>query len=252
MGMAFYFSFFFLFILERIGGIRHVALAFFRKPLLMDLIYFFQNNGIKALMGRVFLGAISFNLFSFKAPVLINKYVVFVCVFLVADFSIFAGHKLLHFFAGTWKAHKTHHTITFFDSLAAFRFHGLEQLMYSALYFVYFYFFIIRLGWPMAPFLIAYTITSIWEIVIHSNIKLKSSNPVVGCLRLFLILPDSHRLHHMEAYKEKNFGNLLSIWDRLWRTYLDPAEAGVYELGLPNGQEFSESYKQQALLPFRI
>ena len=54
-------------------------------------------------------------------------------------------------------------------------------------------------------------------------------------MRLFVVTPDMHRVHHSVLRREhdSNYGFNLSLWDRLFRTYTAQPEAG--HLGMTIG-----------------
>jgi sterol desaturase/sphingolipid hydroxylase (fatty acid hydroxylase superfamily) len=53
----------------------------------------------------------------------------------------------------------------------------------------------------------------------HANVNIPTF--VDRILRLFLVTPDMHRIHHSQNSRESmtNFGSVLPVWDRLLRTY---------------------------------
>lgn len=55
---------------------------------------------------------------------------------------------------------------------------------------------------------------------------------------LFITTPQEHVLHH-SATQKGNFGNFTTLWDRVFKTYLDPAQVNVENrLGLDYDQDF--------------
>jgi sterol desaturase/sphingolipid hydroxylase (fatty acid hydroxylase superfamily) len=60
----------------------------------------------------------------------------------------------------------------------------------------------------------------------HANIALPRW--LDGALRLLVVTPDMHRVHHSVLRREHdaNYGFNLSLWDRLFRTYVAQPEAG--------------------------
>jgi sterol desaturase/sphingolipid hydroxylase (fatty acid hydroxylase superfamily) len=62
-------------------------------------------------------------------------------------------------------------------------------------------------------------LTIVLGYVVHGNVSLPS--PLDRIARTVLVTPDLHRVHHSVRVEESrsNFGSILSIWDRLFRTY---------------------------------
>ena len=60
----------------------------------------------------------------------------------------------------------------------------------------------------------------------HANIALPAW--LDGSLRIFIVTPDMHRVHHsvLGTEHDRNYGFNLSLWDRLFRTYLAEPSAG--------------------------
>jgi sterol desaturase/sphingolipid hydroxylase (fatty acid hydroxylase superfamily) len=88
----------------------------------------------------------------------------------------------------------------------------------------------------------------------HANIALPAWLDRV--LRLMVVTPDMHRVHHSAIYREhdSNYGFNLSIWDRLFRTYTAQPKAGHQgmTIGLsPYQTEAPTRFGWSLLLPFR-
>ena len=76
---------------------------------------------------------------------------------------------------------------------------------------------------------VAGSISTLWGIVGHTQIINK-----LGPLEMFLNTPSHHRVHHgaNKQYIDKNYGNLLIIWDRLFGTFaeeIEPVKFGIRE-----------------------
>ena len=72
---------------------------------------------------------------------------------------------------------------------------------------------------------------------------------------MLLVTPDMHRVHHstIRAETDSNYGNLFSVWDKLFRTY-KPAPAAGYErmrFGLADCPDQNANRLSRLLLPGR-
>lgn len=67
-----------------------------------------------------------------------------------------------------------------------------------------------------------------WAAFGHSNVRLD-----LRVLEPVFITPRLHRLHHVPATTERNFGTIFSIWDRLAGTLATKAPSGVEPIGVP-------------------
>ena len=75
------------------------------------------------------------------------------------------------------------------------------------------------LGVPLLVILAYGLITTLWQFVTHADVRLPE--PIDRALRLVVVTPGMHRVHHSVRMDEgnSNFGMVLSIWDRLFSTY---------------------------------
>lgn len=134
---------------------------------------------------------------------------------LVMDWVVYYQHRAFHAIPLFWKFHRMHHTDLEVDVTTGLRFHPVE-LVASMLVKS---FFILLLGAPafgVFVFELALNVTSLFS---HSNGRMPAW--LDGALRILIVTPDMHRVHHsvVPAETNSNFGFNLSIWDRLLGTY---------------------------------
>lgn len=147
---------------------------------------------------------------------------------LLLDLAIYLQHALMHRVGWLWALHRVHHTDDHLDALSALRFHPFEILL-SALYKAG---LIALLGAPwqaVALFEIALSTVALFS---HSNIALPRRLERV--VRQLLVTPVMHRWHHEHALvlQRSQYGSLLSIWDRLFRTLRTDGSAAAMKPGL--------------------
>jgi sterol desaturase/sphingolipid hydroxylase (fatty acid hydroxylase superfamily) len=154
------------------------------------------------------------------------------------DFMIYLQHALFHFIPLFWRLHRVHHTDLDFDVTTGIRFHPIEILLSMGIKMMA----VITLGLsPLAVVLfeILLNATSMFN---HGNVRLPVS--IDRVLRLLVVTPEMHRVHHSVLIKEfnSNFGFNLPWWDRILGTYRAQPEAGheAMTIGLaqfrkPNG-----------------
>lgn len=134
---------------------------------------------------------------------------------LVLDFAIWAQHWLTHKVPLFWRFHRMHHADRDIDVTTALRFHPVEILASMALKIGLIY----ALG-PQAVAVVLFEIllngTALFN---HANLRLPMWLDWV--VRLILVTPDMHRVHHsvVRAEHDSNFGFALSVWDRIFGTY---------------------------------
>ena len=138
------------------------------------------------------------------------------------DFVIYLQHVLVHAIPVLWRLHRVHHADLDYDLTTGSRFHSLEIILSMLIKFAT----IIVLGPPVVAVVIFEVILNGMAMFNHANIKLPLSLDRV--LRLLLVTPDMHRVHHSVEDNEanSNYGFNLAIWDRLFGTYIAQPRGG--------------------------
>jgi len=157
----------------------------------------------------------------------------------IAGLDLFAyfAHVLLHKSAFGWQFHRVHHSEPEVDVTTAFRQHPGETVW--------------RIGWQLAAIVIFGV--SLWVVIIYLmlsalNAQLEHANLNVPdkldrLLRLFIVTPNMHKVHHSRAQIEtdSNYANIFSIWDKLFGTYTPAKNLHELRYGLDG---FDEPTKQ--------
>lgn len=134
---------------------------------------------------------------------------------LALDLAIYLQHVMFHAVPLLWRLHRMHHADLDFDVTTGTRFHPVEMLLSmlikAAVIFV--------IGAPVAAVLVFEILLNLAAMFNHSNIRMPVALDAV--LRLFVVTPDMHRVHHSLDADEtnRNFGFNLPWWDRLFGTY---------------------------------
>jgi sterol desaturase/sphingolipid hydroxylase (fatty acid hydroxylase superfamily) len=166
------------------------------------------------------------------------------------DFVIYAQHNVFHSIPLFWRLHKVHHTDLDIDVTTGIRFHPLEIVLSMLIKIAA----VFSLGAPplsVVIFEVALNATSMFN---HGNVRMPQG--LDRFLRLFVVTPDMHRVHHSVIIKEfnSNFGFNLPWWDRLLGTYrAQPARGHEgMTIGLANFREAKALNLWSLLaLPFR-
>jgi len=148
--------------------------------------------------------------------------VVFVLGLLLLDLAIYAQHLVLHRIPVLWRLHRMHHADTDIDVSTGLRFHPLEIIVSMALKIG----LIILLGVPPMAVLVFEIVLNATSMFNHTNMALPQS--VDRLLRLIVVTPDIHRVHHSvhEHEYNRNFGFNVPWWDKLFGTYQAQPEDG--------------------------
>ncbi len=166
------------------------------------------------------------------------------------DLGIYLQHVLSHRIPFLWRFHRVHHSDKDIDVTTAVRFHPGEIL----LSFVFKTLLVLIIGPLALGILIFEIVLSSSALFNHANLRLPSR--IDRLLRYVIVTPDMHKLHHSVEPKEtdSNYGFCLSIWDRLFRTYIPKPEKGIddMEIGLRSYQAVDTSELDWCLLlPFK-
>lgn len=148
---------------------------------------------------------------------------------LILDFIIYLQHVTFHRTPLLWRLHRMHHTDLDLDVTSGSRFHPLEIVVSMIVKMAA----IILLGAPALAVIAFEVILNACAMFNHGNIKLPFT--VDQRLRLFLVTPDMHRVHHSTIVREtdSNFGFNVPWWDRICGTYRPQPEKG--HLGMTIG-----------------
>ena len=160
------------------------------------------------------------------------------------DFVIYVQHVLFHFLPILWRIHRMHHTDLDLDVTSGNRFHPVEIVISIGIKLMA----VVLIGPPAAAVVIFEVVLNATSQFNHGNIRIPAA--VDRRLRLVVVTPDMHRVHHSIIPREtnSNFGFNLPWWDRLCGTYRpqpeeghtgmtiglkefrDPAQLGLYRL----------------------
>jgi sterol desaturase/sphingolipid hydroxylase (fatty acid hydroxylase superfamily) len=137
------------------------------------------------------------------------------------DFVIYLQHVLLHAVPLLWRLHMVHHADLDIDVTTGVRFHTVEILLSMGIKSAT----VVLLGAPALAVLLFEILLNATSMFGHGNVRL--SLWLDRVLRLFVVTPDMHRVHHsvIVAETNSNFGFNLPWWDFLFGTYRSqPAE----------------------------
>jgi len=140
----------------------------------------------------------------------------------VLDFIIYLQHVMFHAVPLLWRLHRMHHTDLDLDVTSGARFHPVEIVISMVIKMAA----VVALGPPAVAVVIFEVVLNATAMFNHSNLSIPG--PVDRLLRLVVVTPDMHRVHHSVVPDEtnSNFGFNLPWWDRLFGTYRAQPAAG--------------------------
>ncbi|MBF0188135.1 MAG: sterol desaturase family protein [Magnetococcales bacterium] len=134
---------------------------------------------------------------------------------LLLDLAIYLQHVLFHAVPAFWRLHRVHHADVDYDVTTGARFHTIEIILSMGIKFA-----VIAVLGPQAVAVLVFEILlNATAMFNHGNIYLPKE--IDRVLRLVVVTPDMHRVHHSVLPDECNcnFGFNLPWWDRLMGTY---------------------------------
>jgi sterol desaturase/sphingolipid hydroxylase (fatty acid hydroxylase superfamily) len=135
---------------------------------------------------------------------------------LLLDFiGAYLVHLIEHKVKFLWRFHLIHHTDTWIDTTSANRHHPGE----SVIRFVFTVLGVLIVGSPMWMVFLYQSLSVVFSQFNHANIPLPKK--LDKLLSYFIISPDMHKVHHHYKlpYTDSNYGNIFSVWDRIFGTY---------------------------------
>jgi sterol desaturase/sphingolipid hydroxylase (fatty acid hydroxylase superfamily) len=149
-----------------------------------------------------------------------NTSVIVTLIISALALDLFGGwlsHMIEHKVPLFWRMHIIHHADNNVDVTSALRHHPLESVWRG----IFFLMAIIICGAPIYAVMIYQTILTIFVAFTHANISLPLW--LDKSISYVLVSPNMHKVHHhwKQPYTDSNYGAVFSIWDRLFRTYLE-------------------------------
>jgi sterol desaturase/sphingolipid hydroxylase (fatty acid hydroxylase superfamily) len=166
------------------------------------------------------------------------------------DMIVYWQHRLFHMIPLFWRMHRMHHADPDYDVTTALRFHPLEIVLSMLIKLAV----VMILGPAALAVLIFEVLLNGTAMFNHGNVRLALG--LDRWLRLAVVTPDMHRVHHSVEAGEynTNFGFNLPWWDRLFGSYRDQPALGHegMEIGLrAHGGKVCANLIWMLVLPFK-
>ena len=164
----------------------------------------------------------NYAIFSIKAGPL-----TWIALFLLTDLVWYWYHRLAHEVNLFWSAHVVHHQSEDFNYTVSARITVFQAVVRSLFWAV-----LPLVGFPAEMISVFLLVHGLYPFFIHTQTIGK-----LGWLEYVLVTPSHHRVHHASnpAYLDRNYGDVLIIWDRIFGTFVEEEEEPVYGLTKPLG-----------------
>ena len=145
---------------------------------------------------------------------------------LILDLAIYLQHIMFHVVPLFWRLHMVHHTDMDFDVTTGVRFHPIEILLSLGIKMIV----VVLIGPPPIAVVIFEILLNGTSMFNHGNARY--SQTIDSILRLLVVTPEMHRVHHSTIRWESNsnLGFNFPWWDRLFGTYRPQPVQGHLEM----------------------
>ena len=169
---------------------------------------------------------------------------IIISIFFLDFWAAYLSHVIMHKIPFLWKFHSVHHADTMIDVSSTLRHHPFEIIW--RMFFQISGALILGIPFWMLGFYILISVTN--GQLEHANISFPEK--LEKFLRYFYVTPTTHKVHHSKLRLEtnSNYGNLFSIWDRIFKTFRIVAEPKKIEYGLDYVPDEKSSNSLKSLL----
>ena len=185
------------------------------------------GNIIVAFSIKGLILALHFYLYQYKIfelSEMLPLWLFWLLTFVVIDLIFYIYHRMSHRIRFLWAIHLSHHSSEEMNFAVSFR-----QAWFGPISKIPFFMVLPLLGFDPTIIAAAGVMSTLWGIVGHTQIVGR-----LGFVEWIFNTPSHHRVHHgsNKQYIDKNYGNLLIIWDRMFGTF-EPEKEKV-KFGLVN------------------
>ncbi len=178
-----------------------------------------------------------------KSPILL-----FLSTFILLDFGEYIYHVIMHNLPSLWRFHVVHHSDNMVDVSTTLREHPGENIIRLSFTLAW----IFASGAVFWAILIRQIIQVFTTMFAHINYRLPENlDNIIGFV---FITPNLHQVHHhyKKPYTDSNYGDVLSIWDRLFGTFKKlPEEELVFGVDTHMKKEDNGNFKSLFKIPFK-
>ncbi len=241
-------TFTFLLICNLIGMYLLEKVWIFKKEWDMSFLEFLRDFGYFGFNGILDAGVklgLGYLVITFTSPVqYLPLWLSAITAILVAEFFGYWYHRLGHIQHFLWKIHSIHHVPDKVNLLNNNTANFLNIVLGGFIKLLP----LIILGFCQEAVFIAVSLTTIHSFVVHVNADIKG-----GWLGSIFLSPEHHRLHHSTNLKEaQNYAVLLTLWDRVFGTYLYKEGLTPKKVGVTQSKEYPRPFEvvKGFLFPF--
>jgi sterol desaturase/sphingolipid hydroxylase (fatty acid hydroxylase superfamily) len=149
---------------------------------------------------------------SIDLPIVVELLLALLALDFIAQYGV---HYLLHKVKWMWRLHIIHHSDTKVDVTTGTRHHPLDFTIRETFALIA----VLIMGMPIAYYLFYRILSVFFTYFTHANINLGKIDKILSYL---FVTPNLHKFHHHKElpWTDTNYGNMFSVWDRLFGTYM--------------------------------
>ncbi len=177
-----------------------------------------------------------------------NPWIKYGLMFVMLDFLEYVYHVTMHQVAGFWRFHLVHHTDRKVDVSTTVREHPGETVLRNCFQLLW----VFICGASFEVIVLRQTTQTLSNILSHTALRLPPLPARV--LGWVFITPNLHHVHHHFElpYTNRNYGDVFSIWDRLFGTFTElPEEQTVFGLDTHLNEAAHGTYRGVIAMPFK-
>ena len=149
----------------------------------------------------------------FSAPIWVELILAILTLDLIAQYGV---HYFLHKIPILWRLHIVHHSDKHVDASTGTRHHPLDFILRESFALLA----VIITGMPISFYLFYRILSVLFTYWTHANLRLPLT--IDKTLSHLIVTPNMHKFHHHFElpWTDRNYGNMFSIWDRLFGTFV--------------------------------
>jgi len=153
-------------------------------------------------------------------------------------------HWLHHKIKWMWKFHLIYHSDTWVDTTTSTRHHPGESVLRAIFTLVG----VVITGAPLWLVFLYQSLSVLLSQFNHANISLPKW--LDKAISWFIVSPDMHKVHHhhVQPLTDTNYGNIFSVWDRLFGTFAYVDDIRTLHYGIDTYPDEKEHNRMGKLL----
>ena len=177
-----------------------------------------------------------------------NPWIKYVLAFVLLDFCDYLYHVIMHKLDWLWRFHVVHHSDQEVDVSTTVREHPGETFVRVCFLFLW----VVLLGVGWETLLLRQTVETVSNLTSHSKYRLPGwLDKILGWI---FITPNLHHVHHhhRQPFTDCNYGDVFSVWDRLFGTYAELRTCEtVFGIDSHPSSQATGNFKEVVMIPFR-